>query len=122
MLRRLLVVYVSLLVLVLAALEIPLAVTFAAHNTQAMFIDRLNDTARFASLAESPLCSGRTDSLRTELVRYDALYGIGAAVADRSGDIVVASRPGIVRDVNRARLNAVLSGERAGVQGVAWPW
>ncbi|XVQ07456.1 sensor histidine kinase [Spirillospora sp. CA-255316] len=122
MLRRLLAVYVSLLVLVLAALEIPLAVTFAAHETQAMFIDRLNDTSRFASLAEPALCSGRTDSLRAELVRYDDLYGIPAAVADREGNIVVASRPGLVREVGRSRLRAVLSGERSGIQSVTWPW
>ncbi|MEW2352353.1 HAMP domain-containing sensor histidine kinase [Spirillospora sp. NPDC029432] len=122
MLRRLLAVYVSLLVLVLAALEIPLAVTFAGHATQAMFIDRLNDTSRFASLAEPALCSGRTDSLRAELVRYDELYGIRAAVADRDGNIVVASRPGMVREVGRSRLRAVLSGERSAVQDVVWPW
>ncbi|MFC5747511.1 sensor histidine kinase [Actinomadura rugatobispora] len=122
MLRRLLAVYVSLLVMVLAALEIPLAVTFAAHETQAMFIDRLNDTSRFASLAEPALCSGRTDSLRAELVRYDELYGIPAAVADREGNIVVASRPGLVREVGRSRLRAVLSGDRSAIQSVTWPW
>ena len=122
MLRRLLAVYVSLLVLVLAALEIPLAVTVAGHETQAMFIDRRNDTSRFASLAKPALCSGRTDGLRAELARYDQLYGIAAAIADRDGNIVVASRPGVVRDVGRSRLRAVRSGDRPGVQELAWPW
>ena len=41
-----LVVYASLLLLVLAALEIPLAVAFAARDTQSVFIDQLNDEGK----------------------------------------------------------------------------
>jgi signal transduction histidine kinase len=123
MLRRMLVVYASLLLLVLAALEIPLAVAVAARNTQTLFIDQLNDTARFASLAEPALRSGELVTLRAELTRYDGLYGIAAAIVDQDGRIVVSSRPGLRLDgAARARLRSALSGDRSGIEEVVWPW
>jgi signal transduction histidine kinase len=123
MLRRMLVVYASLLLLVLAALEIPLAVAVAARDTQTRFIDQLNDTARFASLAEPALRSGELVTLRAELTRYDGLYGIAAAIVDQDGKIVVASRPGLRLDgAARARLRSALSGDRSGIEEVVWPW
>lgn len=123
MLRRMLVLYASLLLLVLAALEIPLAIAFAARDTQNLFIDRLNDTARFASLADSALRTGEMATLRAELTRYDNLYGIEAAIVDRSGNVLVASRDGMNLDeASLARLRAVLSGERSSFDEVLWPW
>jgi signal transduction histidine kinase len=123
MLRRMLVVYASLLLLVLAALEIPLAVAFAARDTQNVFIDQLNDTARFASLAEPALRSGETAMLRAELTRYDNVYGIAAAIVDRDGNVVVSSRAGLsLGGAARQRLRAALSGERSGIDEVVWPW
>jgi signal transduction histidine kinase len=123
MLRRMLVVYASLLLLVLAALEIPLAVAVAARDTQTVFIDQLNDTARFASLAEPALRGGELVTLRAELTRYDGLYGIAAAIVDQDGRIVVSSRPGLRLDgAARSRLRAALSGDRSGISEVVWPW
>ena len=123
MLRRMLVVYASLLLLVLAALEIPLAVAVASRDTQTLFIDQLNDTARFASLAEPALRSGELGTLRAELTRYDGLYGIAAAIVDQDGRIVVSSRPGLrLGGAARARLRAALSGDRSGIEEVVWPW
>lgn len=123
MLRRMLVVYASLLLLVLAALEIPLAVAVAVRSTQTLFIDQLNDTARFASLAEPALRTGKMVNLRAELTRYDSLYGIAAAVVDQDGKVVVSSRPGLTITASaRPRLRAALSGERSGVDEVVWPW
>ncbi len=122
--RRLLLTYLSLLTGVLLALEVPLAVTFAARETQAVFIDRLNDTARFASLAEPALRTGQTVTLRAELVQYDQLYGIGTAVVDRDGHVLAASRQPIRlgdREVH-GRLQDALSGESSGIVGVLWPW
>jgi signal transduction histidine kinase len=122
-LRRMLVVYASLLLLVLAALEIPLAVAVAARDTQTLFIDQLNDTARFASLAEPALRSGETVTLRAELTRYDSLYGIAAAIVDQDGRIVISSRPGLsLGGAARSRLRAALSGDRSGIEEVVWPW
>ncbi|MWA04763.1 HAMP domain-containing protein [Actinomadura sp. LD22] len=123
MLRRMLVLYASLLLVVLTALEVPLAIAFAGRQTQNLFIDQLNDTARFASLAEPALRSGETVTLRAELSRYDALYGIAAAVVDRNGEVVLSSRAGA--DIGRRagrRLRDALSGERSDVDEVVWPW
>jgi signal transduction histidine kinase len=122
--RRLLVTYVTLLAAVLAGLSVPLGMTVAAGNAQAMFIDRLNDTARFASLAEPALRTGYDDALIAELRQYDAMFDIVAAITGRDGHLMVSSRTGLdvfdppVRD----RVDAALSGERAGFPGGMWPW
>lgn len=122
--RRLLITYVTLLFAVLAGLSVPLGVTIASRNAQAMFIDRLNDTARFASLAEPALRTDYKDALRTELERYDAMYGIAAAVAGRDGQLFITSRLDFDVDASpvRERIEAALSGERAGLGGALWPW
>jgi signal transduction histidine kinase len=123
MLRRMLVLYASLLMLVLAALEIPLAIAFAARGTQSLFIDQLNDTARFASLTEPALRTGEMVTLRAELTRYDDLYGIATAVVDRNGTVVLASRGGLVLgETARLRVRDALSGERSDNREVVWPW
>jgi signal transduction histidine kinase len=122
--RRLLITYATLLAAVLAGLSVPLGVTVAARNAQAMFIDRLNDTARFASLAEPALRTGYDDALIAELRQYDAMFGIVAAIAARDGHLVVSSRAGfdVFDDPVRSRIDSALSGERAGFTGGMWPW
>jgi signal transduction histidine kinase len=123
MLRRMLVLYASLLLLVLAALEVPLAVAFAARGTQSLFIEQLNDTARFASLTEPALRTGEMVALRAELTRYDDLYGIAAAVIDQNGAVVLSSRGGLdLDDTARLRVRDALSGERSDNKKVVWPW
>jgi signal transduction histidine kinase len=121
--RRLLITYVTLLVAVLAGLNIPLAVTRAASDAQTMFIDRLNDTARFASLAEPALRTGQARSLEAELRQYDAMFDIAAAVVARDSHLVLASRAGFDVDdpVTREHLDAALSGERAPFRTAPWP-
>jgi signal transduction histidine kinase len=122
--RRLLITYVTLLFVTLAGLSVPLGITIASRNAQEMFIDRLNDTARFASLAEPALRTGYTDTLLAELRQYEAMFGIVAAVAGRDGQLVLTSRTDL--DVHAApvrdRIEAALSGERAGFGGGLWPW
>ncbi|RNL82864.1 HAMP domain-containing sensor histidine kinase [Halostreptopolyspora alba] len=122
--RRLAVVYVSLLVVTCLGLAVPLCGAIAAGNTADMVMDRSNDTARFASLAGPALESGETEALRSELDAYDSLYRIRAAVVDHNGDIVVASRPDFdVTAPEKAELiRAGLAGNRAGTDGVHWPW
>jgi signal transduction histidine kinase len=122
--RRLLITFQSLLALVLLALAVPLAVTTAARDTQTVFIDRLNDTARFASLAEPALRTGRLAALDAELREYDATYGIAAVVVRRDGRPFLASRDGLDLDAARvhARVEAALSGQHAGLQQTFWPW
>ena len=60
--------------------------SLASRETQRLIADRLADATRFATLAEPALRTGETDRpLRAELIRYDELYGIGAAVVDQDG-------------------------------------
>jgi signal transduction histidine kinase len=121
--RRLIVTYVSLLAVVLLGLSLPLGLVLAARDAQAMFIDRLDDTARFASLAEPALRTGDTSVLFTRLRQYDEMFGIAAAVINRNSRVVVTSRS---LDPNeplvRQRIEAALSGQQAGPGGTPWPW
>jgi signal transduction histidine kinase len=121
--RRLLLTYVSLLTSVLFALEIPLAATIASRDTQHVFIDRLNDTARYASIAEEAVRSGRPVPLEAELERYDQTYEIQAFAVDRDGQVIAQSRAFIDMEQPdvRARLGAALAGGRQ-TGRVIWPW
>jgi signal transduction histidine kinase len=122
--RRLLITYVTLLFAVLAGLSVPLGITIASRNAQAMFIDRLNDTARFASLAEPALRTEYKDALEAELRQYHAMFGIAAAVAGRDGQLLFTSRDDfdVYAPAVRERIEVALSGERAGFSGGLWPW
>lgn len=122
--RRLLVTYLSLLAVAFLGLAGPLAVALAARGTGEMVIDRMNDTARFASLAEPALRSGHTEALRAELSTYQDLYGITAAVLRRDGQIAVASRPGVSLDQEGTvrQVRAALAGDRTGIDRIVWPW
>lgn len=122
--RRLLITYVTLLFAVLAGLSVPLGITIASRNAQEMFIDRLNDTARFASLAEPAIRTDYKDALLVELQQYDAMFGIAAAVAGRDGELFLTSRVDfdVYASPVRERIEAALSGERAGFNGGLAPW
>jgi signal transduction histidine kinase len=87
--RRLLIVLVPLAVLLVAALGLPLGVTVAEREMQEVYVDRLGDVGRFASLAETALSTQRTEALHQELTRYHELYGIPVAVIDTSGTLLL---------------------------------
>lgn len=94
---RLLPLLIALMAAVLLALGIPLAVSVAAAQQQRVVVDRIDDTARFAALAqfvtEQPAGGsevGATDergeTLRKELVAYHEVYGIRVGVFYRDRD------------------------------------
>lgn len=122
--QRMLITYGSLLTIVLVGLVVPLAWTIVARDTQSMFIDRVNDTARFASLAEPALRTGHTASLRAELQQYERLFGIRSAIVDRDGRPILISPEGLPADVPEvtARIDAALTGQRSALGEPAWPW
>lgn len=95
---RLLPLLIVLLAGVLLALGFPLAVSQAAAAQQEVVVDRIDDTARFASLAQfvtAPSQPGeRRDTLQRELDRYHDLYGIRAGVFFRDGRSMAASPGG----------------------------
>ncbi|WP_213455174.1 sensor histidine kinase [Rhizomonospora bruguierae] len=126
--QRLAAIYVLLLLLVLAALEVPLAISLANRDTERMTVDRLADASRFATLAEPALRTGDTADIRGELLRYDELYDIAAIVIDVDRHAVLTSRPdfdplreGAGPQVPRA-IERALAGEQVGGEGTVWPW
>lgn len=122
--RRMLITYVTLLTIVLVGLTVPLGITVASRDTQTMLIDRVNDTARFASLAEPALRTGRTSALQAQLRLYERLFGIGVVILGRDGTPVLTSSDGlpITEGEVQARADAALSGQRSGVNEMVWPW
>jgi len=122
--RRLFASYLLLLVLVLAALEVPLAVTIAGRDTQRLIADRLADATRFATLAEPALRTGEIDALRSELVTYEEVYGIQAAVVDEDGQLLVASRLGFDLSATNVanQYRRAFNGSQAADDGIVWSW
>ncbi|MFC4016554.1 ATP-binding protein [Micromonospora sp. GCM10011542] len=120
--RRLVISYLLLMVLVLIALETPLAATLATRETDRVRADRLADATRFASLAGPALRGGGPGPLEGELRSYDELYGIGAAVVDRDRRTVVASTSWQPARGTRTALDTALSGQQSSGPESVWPW
>ncbi len=115
---------------VLLALGFPLAVSVAAARQQGVVIDRIDDTARFAALAQfiTERTSGHDERRRTlqgELETYDSVYGIRAGVFYRD-DSAMAKAPGSwrlpVEGEGREAFNEALLGRRSHDPPQVWPW
>ncbi|WP_030679659.1 HAMP domain-containing sensor histidine kinase [Streptomyces rimosus] len=102
---RLLPLLIVLLAGVLLALGFPLAGITATVEQQRVVVDRIDDAARFASLAqyvtarpgtgrETPDEDERQSTLGAELRRYHDLYGIRAGVFFRDGTPMAAAPAG----------------------------
>ncbi len=124
--------YVTLLVAACLGLAVPLCGSIAARGTSDMLLDRINDTARFAGLAETGVLTGEADALIGELAAYDQLYGILVVIIDREGRVVASSREGVVPVVMALRsgpggelpevVRSALAGHRTGTDTVVYPW
>jgi signal transduction histidine kinase len=123
-LRRLLVILVPLLVALFVAFGVPLAANLAQQETQAVYLDRLADTTRFAALADDALRRGRMGALGAEITRHDQVYGIAVAVFRTDGQLVLTSRPSFDADIPGVRegLVTAFAGYRSERQGVVLPW
>ncbi|MFD7548092.1 ATP-binding protein [Streptomyces sp. NPDC059578] len=132
---RLLPLLIVLMAGVLLALGFPLGASVAAQQQQKVVIDRIDDTARFASLAQfvTARSSGsrvsttdeRKETLRQELSRYHQVYGIRAGVFYRD-DGPMANAPASWRipdhgDIRDAFQEALLSRPGHDPDQV-WPW
>ncbi|MEU0967201.1 HAMP domain-containing sensor histidine kinase [Streptomyces sp. NPDC005917] len=132
---RLLPLLIVLLAAVLLALGVPLAASVAAAQQQKVVVDRIDDTARFAALAQfvtdAPTTArpmrtyDRQETLRRELISYYEVYGIRAGVFYRNAssmanapDDWVLPKTGEVRE---AYDEALLSRRSHDPQQV-WPW
>ncbi|MER5399901.1 HAMP domain-containing sensor histidine kinase [Streptomyces sp. NPDC002599] len=132
---RLLPLLIVLMAAVLLALGVPLAVSVAAAQQQRVVVDRIDDTARFAALAQyvtdypsrsrAGFPDERGETLRTELTRYYEVYGIRAGVFYRD-DEPMANAPeswllpkaGAAREAFREALVSRRSHDPEQV----WPW
>ncbi|WP_327737765.1 HAMP domain-containing histidine kinase [Streptomyces nojiriensis] len=131
---RLLPLLVILMAGTLLALGFPLAVSLAAGQQQRVVVDRIDDSARFAALAQffidaegsgSNGAAERRETLGLELARYQTLYGIRAGIFYRN-DNALARSPGWwqlpeSREGRRA-LEAALAGRRSHDPPQVWPW
>ncbi|MER7459765.1 HAMP domain-containing sensor histidine kinase [Micromonospora sp. NPDC126480] len=120
--RRLVISYLLLMVLVLFALETPLAATLASRETERVRADRLADATRFASLAGPALRGGTPGPINSELESYDELFGIGAAVVDRDRRTVVSSASWRAAPGTRTAVDVALSGQQASGPESVLPW
>ncbi|MFD8228869.1 sensor histidine kinase [Streptomyces massasporeus] len=132
---RLLPLLIILMAAVLLALGVPLAVSLAGAQQQKVVVDRIDDTARFAALAqfvtdspdgtEDAFENERLATLSSELTSYYDVYGIRSGVFYRSGSAMAHApvkwslpKEGEVRD---AFDEALLSRRSHDPQQV-WPW
>lgn len=126
---RLLPLLIILMAAVLLALGIPLAVGVASAQQQKVVVDRIDDTAHFAALAQfvtddSPN-NERLATLKSELASYYKVYGIRVGVFYGS-DVHMAKAPrsfflprkGEVRDA----FGEALLSRRSQDPKQVWPW
>lgn len=134
---RLLPLLLVLMAAVLLALGIPLAASQAVAQQQKLIIDRIDDTARFAALAQYVTTGTETDAgvqtgaedrlgtLSGELDRYEELYGIRVGVFYRDGTAMAAAPPHwrspgqITAD---QAFQEALAGRRSHNPKQVWPW
>ncbi|GAA0463778.1 HAMP domain-containing sensor histidine kinase [Streptomyces sp. NPDC046215] len=130
---RLLPLLIVLLAGVLLALGFPLAASMAAAEQQRLVVDRIDDTARFASLAQFVTTRpydprAETDErltiLRDELIRYEDVYDIRVGIFYRDGrTMAVAPAHWSVPDTGEGRraFREALAGRRSHDPGQVWP-
>ncbi|WP_431041831.1 ATP-binding protein [Streptomyces sp. P1-3] len=136
---RLLPLLIVLMAGVLLALGFPLAGSMAAREQQRVVVDRIDDTARFAAMAQfvtaSPVRAAtsrppteedeRLAALQDDLDRYHDVYGIRAGVFQRDGT-PLAQAPGDWRlprsGEGRDAFEEALVGRRSSGPDQVWPW
>nr|WP_203645280.1 HAMP domain-containing sensor histidine kinase [Streptomyces sp. SID14478] len=120
---------------VLLALGFPLAVSVASAQQQKVVVDRIDDTARFASLAqfvttrpdegEPHMTDERQQTLQNELARYHDVYGIRAGVFYRDFE-PMGRAPGDFRvpagGAVRAAYDEALYSRGSHDPSQVWPW
>jgi signal transduction histidine kinase len=127
---RLLPLLIILMAGVLLALGFPLAASIAAAQQQRVVVDRIDDTTRFAALAQYVSAGAaaedeRLSTLRAELLRYQQLYGIRAGVFDRNRHATAAAPVSWKLPTQGEAYTAyseALYGHRSHDPEQVWPW
>ncbi|MEU9082616.1 HAMP domain-containing sensor histidine kinase [Streptomyces sp. NPDC048357] len=131
---RLLPLLVILMAGTLLALGFPLAVSLASGQQQRVVVDRIDDSARFAALAQlvidaqgsgSTGADARRETLQFELARYQELYGIRVGIFYRD-DNDMARSPSWWQlpesGEGRRAFEEALAGRRSHDPPQVWPW
>ncbi|MGW6568191.1 sensor histidine kinase [Streptomyces sp. NPDC054975] len=127
---RLLPLLLVLMAGVLLALGFPLAASLAAAEQQRVVVDRLDDEARFAALAQfvgesEPTVDERRTTLRGELASYHDVYGIRTGIFYRDNRAMAAAPADWVvpyEGEGRRAFNESLLGRRSHDPPQVWPW
>lgn len=127
---RLQAIVLTLVAALVFGLGIPLALSVAASVQLDLFLDRLTDTSRFASLAQRPLVENRPDLIEDELRRYTEVYGVPVVIADQDGEAVVSALggPGQAARIDlkdaliASHLQQALAGRRSEPGPLLMPW
>ncbi|MBO1335822.1 HAMP domain-containing sensor histidine kinase [Streptomyces sp. VRA16 Mangrove soil] len=143
---RLLPLLIVLMAGVLLALGFPLAVSVASAQQQKVVVDRIDDTARFASLAQfvstgtgagpagsaaedtgETVTDERRQTLQKELARYYEVYGIRAGVFYRDLDVPPMGRAPVTFQVPgsgqlRSAFDEALYSRGSHDPPQVWPW
>jgi signal transduction histidine kinase len=122
--RRLVVLLLVLMGGVLAALSGPFLMRMAQSVQESMYVDRVQDTDRFAFAAEQATTPTDLEALHADLVRYQQVYGVTAAIVDRSGavDAGLADVTELRHGANASTVALALAGHQSPDPGVIWPW
>ncbi|KIF67536.1 histidine kinase [Streptomyces sp. AcH 505] len=127
---RLLPLLIILMAAVLLALGFPLAVSRAAGQQQDVVVDRIDDTARVAALAQfvTESTTGSQDRRRVlagELARYYSVYGIRAGVFYRDNRPMARAPQNWTvpkEGEGRQAFEEALLGRRSDDPEQVWPW
>ncbi len=114
--RRLLASYLAVAVLVLALLEIPLAISYAENERRELTDKVERDTVALATLVEDSLEHGTTvpAQVRRVAADYDADTGGRVLVVDAEGNALLDTAPTQSRDFSsRSEIRRALGGEIA---------
>ncbi|MGW4395748.1 HAMP domain-containing sensor histidine kinase [Amycolatopsis nivea] len=116
-------IVVTLVALLVFGLGIPLALSIASSLQQKLFLDRLTDTSRFASLAQRPLLDNQLGLLEPKLRRYTEVYGVKVVVVNQDGEPVLSSVGGAVdRTAIRVPVNEALAARPPEAGPLLMPW
>jgi signal transduction histidine kinase len=121
---RLIGVLATLMVCILFALGVPLGSSIVREHQESLFEDRVDDTARFAALAQNAMPGPPPSALSAELARYQQVYGITAAVIDRGGRPWALTRgfPANASMGVSAALREAFAGRHSVDPPTIWPW
>lgn len=122
--RRMVGMLISLLSVVIVLVGLRLGSTYAESKQRELYLDRLDDTARLASVAEQALDADDKTSLQAQLDRLLQVYGIRSAVLSRGNPTPISAAGSI--DFGDAELRAQISSAEAGVRSgepsLILPW